>query len=521
MVNLNWKGKKDLKDLLNLKDLDVYPFQDKEFIFSPINENFDKNTEINHQKIKEKLEKFKSKESWENLLIWGENKLVMLSLLKNFSQKINLIYFDPPFATGGEFNFKIYIGERANSDNSQRWINKVAYSDTWKEGIDSYLNFMYERLLLMRELLTESGSIYVHLDWHVGDYIKIIMDEIFGVDNFRNEIIWYYPAASVQTKRFFVRSYDIILFYTKSDDYVFNDDSNIYMEYSDRVKKALKEDHKGIYYHRGGSHNGKKLSQKVYIKKKGVFPRDVWNDIPYVRANTIEYQGFSTQKPERLLKRIILASTNKNDIVADFFCGSGTTLIAAEKLGRRWIGCDSTKYAIQMTKKRLLDIYNGKDLTNWKEPYNKKAIPFKICSIGDSENEVFLLIEFLAKENQNKDLLNNLEKPNIEVEIHQQKKQIILEFTGYDVPFFELLSNDFKGKIQKWTDWIDYWAVDFDYQNDIFNPLWVSYKTPKDRKIKLAAGPYEYDEVKTYKIRIMAVDILGIETAHTYEMNIN
>ena len=129
-----------------------------------------------------------------------------------------------------------------------------------------------------------------------------------------------------------MRSYDIILFYTKSDEYVFNDDPNIYMEYSNRVKNALKKDDKGTYYYRGGSHDGKKLSQKVYIDSNGVFPRDVWTDIPYIRANTAEYQGFSTQKPERLLKRIILASTKEKDLIADFFCGSGTTLAVAEQL---------------------------------------------------------------------------------------------------------------------------------------------------------------------------------------------
>ena len=223
----------------------------------------------------------------------------------------------------------------------------------------------------MKQLLSSNGSIYVHLDWHVSHYVKIILDEIFGSENFRNEIIWSYPAASVQTRRFFIRSYDVILFYSKSEDYVFNDDPNIYMEYSNRVKNALKRDEKGIFYYRGGSHNGKKLSQKVYVKENGIFPRDVWNDIPYIRANTTEYQGFSTQKPERLMKRIILSSSNKKDLVADFFCGTGTSLIVAEKLGRRWIGCDIANHAIHITRKRLLDISKTNDLFSWKKNYDK------------------------------------------------------------------------------------------------------------------------------------------------------
>ena len=126
-------------------------------------------------------------------------------------------------------------------------MDKIAYTDKWREGIDSYLNFLYERLVLMKELLAENGSIYVHLDWHISHYIKLIMDEIFGYENFRNELIWAYPAASVKTRRFFIRSYDTILFYTKSNDYIFNDNPKIYQEFSDRVKNALKKDDKGNY----------------------------------------------------------------------------------------------------------------------------------------------------------------------------------------------------------------------------------------------------------------------------------
>ena len=293
MVSLKWNGKEEITEIQSKKKesksfqvLDMYPFIGEES---------------------------KSEETWENLLIWGENKDVMNLLINKFAGKISLIYIDPPFATGGNFNLKIQIGEKG------KYLEDIAYEDKWKNGLDSYLNFLYERLLIMKELLTDNGSIYVHLDWHVAHYVKLIMDEIFSINNFRNEIIWAYPAASVKTRRFFMRSYDTILFYSKSSDYIFKDDPNIYMEYSNRVKNALKRDEKGVFYYRGGSHDGKKLSRKVYVEQEGIFPRDVWNDVPYIRANTNEYQGFSTQKPERLLKRIILASTNEEDLVADFF----------------------------------------------------------------------------------------------------------------------------------------------------------------------------------------------------------
>ncbi|MFX0027663.1 MAG: site-specific DNA-methyltransferase, partial [Candidatus Hermodarchaeota archaeon] len=321
---MEWEGKQNCNlELHNIKPfhlLDFYPF-------------FRDNHELNT--------------SWQNLLLWGENEAILNILLPDFENRVSLIYIDPPFATGGDYSLKIQIGERDN------YIEKIAYKDKWEKGLDSYLTFLYNRLVKMRRLLAPNGSIYVHLDWHISHYIKLMMDEIFGINNFRNEIIWAYPAASVKTRRFYIRSYDTILFYSKSEDYVFNNDPNIYMEYSNRVKDALKKDEKGIFYYRGGSHNGKKLSRKVYLDQEGIFPRDVWNDIPYIRANTPEYQGFSTQKPERLLRRIILASTSENDIVADFFCGSGTTLAVAEKLGRFWIGCDINKHAIHMSRKRI------------------------------------------------------------------------------------------------------------------------------------------------------------------------
>ncbi len=323
---------------------------------------------------------------WKNRLIWGDNKLVMSSLLKQgWAGKINLIYIDPPFFTGADFSVKTKVGDE-QVEKEPSIIEERAYKDTWKGGIASYLKYMSERLELMRDLLADDGSIYVHLDWHVGHYVKVLMDEIFGYENFRNEIIWAYPAASFQTRRFFIRSFDELLFYSKSNNYIFNDNPQIYMEYSDRLKKAFKSDKNGIYYLRGGSFDGTKLSEKVYVDGKGIFPRDVWNDIPYVRANTSEYQAFDTQKPEVLLRRRIIASSNPGDIVADFFCGSGTTLATAEKLSRRWIGCDLSKFAIQVTRKRLLDIHNSKDLAAENdEKYNKPARPFELWNIGNYE----------------------------------------------------------------------------------------------------------------------------------------
>jgi adenine specific DNA methylase Mod len=453
-------------------------------------------------------------QKWSNLLIWGENKLVLNALLKEFREKISLIYIDPPFATGGDFNLKIQIGEIGKK------INNIAYKDKWNEGIDTYLDYIYERLILMKKLLADNGSIYVHLDWHISHYIKLIMDEIFGYENFRNEIIWAYPAASVKTRRFFIRSYDTILFYSKSDDYIFNDNPNIYQEFSDRVKNALKKDDKGTFYYRGGSHNGKKLSQKVYIEKEGIFPRDVWNDIPYIRANTTEYQGFSTQKPERLISRIILASTEESDIVADFFCGSGTTLAVAEKLGRLWIGCDSNKHAIHIVKKRLLNLSESNDMLDWRKKYQREPRAFKILSIEKNKNRDSIPLAFLKKTNNIDDGLKITEPPSFNVKIHQNVYNIEIELIDYEIPFLEIISDEIKENINTFSDWIDYWAVDFESKDKGFKIMWSSYSTPKSRTICLKSDSYQYSEPGNYQVIVKTFDIFGFEIIRNFEVKI-
>jgi len=514
MPNLYWKNKDKFEKSKTYKTQISYPFQILESIRSPTinkfisnNELIQKNTE-NNQKSQIKIN------DWDNLLIWGDNRNVINSLIKKFSKKIRIIYIDPPFATGGDFKFKTLIGE-----NDAFEVTK-AYSDTWSGGIDAYIDFLYERLVVMKDLLTEDGSIYVHLDWHISHYIKIIMDEIFGRENFKNEIIWAYPAASAKTRRFFIRSYDVILFYTKSDDYVFNDDPKIYMEYSNRVKNALKKDEIGTYYYRGGSYNGKKLSRKVYIQEKGIFPRDLWNDVPYIRANTLEYQGFSTQKPERLLKRIILASSNETDIVADFFCGSGTTLAVAEKLGRRWIGSDLAKHAINISRKRILDIYNSNDLINWGKKYKRKNHPFKILSVNKNLQDINAFDEFLVNNIQEANKKTLFQDIKFKIKILKDNNNVSIELIDYFVPNLDLIENNLKKKVHSFSDWIDSWTIDFNSQNSYFSVMWISYRTPKNRKLDLTSYRYYYEKSGKYQISVKVIDILGNETSQEYEISI-
>ncbi len=312
---------------------------------------------------------------WKNLLIWGDNKLAMSSLLQginingetiNLRGKIKLIYIDPPFATGADFSFKVPMPEswkeflpRNEIVKSPSIIEELAYRDMWggktpEERIASYLNYMYERLVLMKELLANDGSIYVHLDYRMVHYVKLMMDEIFGRENFRNEIVWCYSRMASKDQKSFNKTHDVILWYSKTRNYIFNVD-NVRMEYS-KSSKAREG------YKKTSLGGGKPASEVCELHPKGKYPDDWWSDIVMVRSNFSEALNFPTQKPEKLLERIILASSNEGDIVADFFCGSGTLAAVAEKLGRRWVCCDMSKYAIHVTRKRLLDIGYSKAL---------------------------------------------------------------------------------------------------------------------------------------------------------------
>ena len=512
MPKLDWK-KKDEKKTLKSEDSQVSDeFHVLESINNPIIATSEINSDISKKKLSGNQEQKKSSNRWKNLLIWGDNKSILRTLNLKFSNKIKLIYIDPPYATGANFESKTFIGE------SYAFEKKKAYSDIWRGGVDQYIEFLYERLLLMKNLLSDEGSIYIHLDWHVSHYIQVVLDEIFGKENFKNSIIWAYPAASAKTRRFFIRSFDTILFYTKSKDYTFNDVPGIYMEYSDRVKFALKEDEKGTFYYRGGSHDGKKLSQKVYVSNEGIFPRDVWTDIPYIRANTLEYQAFSTQKPERLLKRIILASSNKGDIVADFFCGTGTTLTVAEKLGRRWIGSDVAKQSIDISRKRILNVRNSNDLIDWKKKYKIRAQPFEIVKKHEHEGVVNVYKDFLVEKIQEKDVISLIQNIKFVINISEKDSEVTVDLLDFIVPNLNLIKDKVKNKISTFSDWIDSWAIDFNHQEHTFSTTWVSFRTLKNRKLKLTSASHNYEGKGKYKISIKVNDILGIETIQDYDV---
>ena len=311
---------------------------------------------------------------WSNRLIYGDNLLAMQALLAgnpftglpSLRGKVDLIYIDPPFDSKADYRTKIKL---PGGDIQQKptVIEQFAYADTWEQGTVSYLRMMYPRLVLMRELLSDRGSIYVHIDWHVGHYVKVIMDDIFGKDNFRNEIVWCYTSAS-NVKRDFAKKHDCIFRYSKSNEYVFNL-SDVLIPYNEKTLENYKKRLKGSGYTGEGE-------AKETILKEGKIPEDWWNFAITARypIDGIKRVGYPTEKPMPLLERIIKASSNEGDLVCDFFGGSGTTAAVAERLGRRWITGDIGKPAALVMRKRFID---------------QQVKPFLYQSIGDYQKEAF------------------------------------------------------------------------------------------------------------------------------------
>lgn len=336
--------------------------------------------------------------SWMNRLVYGDNLLTMQALLAGDPQtglpslrgKVDLIYIDPPFDSKADYRTKVVL-PGVDIQQKPTVVEQFAYADTWEEGTISYLKMIYKRLILMKELLSDTGTVYVHIDWHIDSYVKIMLDDIFGKDNFRDQIIWYYPGGIKAVPHYFPRKHDCIYCYSKTNNYVFNnqrkgiEDNSLYsrwIKYSEdgetityknfpRTDKVKFD----MYVKRFISQNKREpKDEDVIYRFEGALVDDVWDDCPAVFRLLNEKTGYSTQKPASLLERIIKASSNEGDLVCDFFGGSGTTAAVAEKLGRRWITCDIGKPASLVMRKRFID---------------QEVNPFLYQSIGDYQKEAF------------------------------------------------------------------------------------------------------------------------------------
>ncbi len=650
-VFLFWNGRKE--DVTNI----ALPFHSIEHIDEPRKETM---------KVGDAFLMFDTRgrqlKGWTNKLIWGDNKLILSSLangpLREEIEKeggLKLIYIDPPFAVNADFGFDIEIGGET-AEKKQSIIEEIAYRDTWGKGISSYLSMMYERLKLMHNLLAKDGSIYVHCDWRVSHYLRFLLDDIFLSENFSNEIAWCYSGPGKNEKAF-TRKYDHILFYQKNKSYsIFN---------IPRVEHKSGIHNKGAFLGKIADDSEERVKQ---LEEQGKRLEDWWSDIYAADRMRNEIVGYPTQKPEALLERIIKASSNEGDLIADFFCGSGTTAAVAEKLGRKWITADLGRFSIHTTRKRMIGIQrelqeSGKDfrafeilnlgkyerqffmddLTNGKlkakedlyvdlilEAYKAKRIEghktlhgskagrfinvgpldvpvtqsrllgvFEECKqklytqvdvLGFEfemgltpqfiqelkEKGVSITLKYIPKDVFDKRAvekgqakfydvayLNTKEKINGK-KVSVELTDFVTHYTQDDIEDIQQsmragskviiesgqiikVEKDKNGIItrtvltENWHDWIDYWAIDFNYEdkkeiikvhndkgeveekwtgNYLFENEWQSFRTKKNPTFEFTSTSYEYKESGKYKIMVKVVDILGIDTSKIIEIKV-
>jgi adenine-specific DNA-methyltransferase len=544
-------------------------------------------------------------DGWRNKLIWGDNLLVMGSLLEKFAGKIDFIYIDPPFATGADFSFTTLVGDKELEVlKEQSAIEEKAYRDTWGQGLTSYAPMMWNRLRLMKDLLAPKGTIAVHVDWRVGYMMKAMLDELFGGDSFINEIIWSYTGAGASPERF-SRRHDNIYWYANGADWFFDPDP-LRTEYADATKERFS-------HHIGNVRGGRDFGVQE-LNPKGKHPDDVVRvSIEAPSAN--ERTGYATQKPIALLQKLVAGLAPPNGLVADFFVGSGTTLKACELTGRRWIGCDLGRWGIHVTRKRLLGIENCKpfevlNLGRYERQYwqgvtfgemktrslteqafyeylafilrlygaqpvagmahlhgkKSKAMihigavdaPVTISEIDAAVDEcvklrqgelhvlgwewemgLYDLMVEAAKKKSVKLLLLQIprevmeqqaaakgdvrffELAYLEAEVKQPKKlvaQVLLK--DFVIPNTELIPEDVRSKVKKWSDYIDYWAVDWDFRSDTFMQGWVAYRTRKERKLPLASDAHTYEKPGKHRVLVKVIDIFGNDTSQAFDVEV-
>lgn len=599
-------------------------------------------------------------EGWRNKLIWGDNLLVMGSLLEKFAGKIDLIYIDPPFATGADFSHTATIGEsNENIPKEQSIIEEKAYRDTWGEGTDSFISMIYKRLVIMRELLSQNGSIYVHLDWRMNSYVRILMDEVFGKNNLRNELTWRRSYSHNDGAKFGIIT-DTILWYSKSETYKYEkifiertkeETINEYPYIDDKTGRRYKSvsmnaagqgepryfGDRGLLSPPTGRHwiwtqdrinkelengtiffspNGVPRYKQFADQIKGRQVQNLWADFMAISSQSKERVGYPTQKPEALLERIIKTSSARGDLIADFFSGSGTTLAVAEKLGRRWIGCDLGRWGVHVTRKRMLGIENCKpfeilNLGKYERQYWQGTTFGGVRNQPPTEQALYQYLAFILKlygaqpvsgmahlhGKNGKAMIHigtvdapvTFDEVNAAVDECENLKQTELHLLGWewemglqdlvvreakkksvkllllqiprevmeqqavdkgDIQFFELaylkavversqalaarvtledfvipnselIPDEVRSKVKQWSDYIDYWSVDWDFQNDTFMQGWVAYRTRKERSLQLASDTHTYEKAGKYRILVKVIDIFGNDTSQVFDTEVN
>lgn len=592
-----------------------------------------------------------SDDGWRNRLIWGDNLHVLHSLADELAGQVDLIYIDPPFDSRQDYKVRIAVGDEgdaADQDLSKlsSVIEEKAYRDTWGRGVESYLDMLYRRLVVLRELLSDRGSIFLHLAPNVSHLARVLLDEVFGAENFRAEIIWQRTTAHADTKDFGA-IHDSILCFAKSEKHVWNpqfrayDDSYIKSHYSHVDEKGRRYRLSDLsspnprpnltYSWRGHEPplNGWRYSidemqrlddvgliwypdskkkrpwRKRFLDQMPGMPLgDVWDDIYPINPQARERLGYDTQKPEALLERIIKSSSDEGSIVLDCFVGSGTTPAVAERLGRRWIAVDIGRFAVHTTRKRLLDrsgcapfvvenlgryerqvwqrdttgeqvqayldfivtLYGGAPFTGFRHLHGEVGrtavhvgavdAPVTLAEIKETLDEsagsghprvdvlgwefemglhelvqeeaahrgVGLRIRRIPREIMDPRVVASgevvfHELAHVGIETRVKKRSLAVELTDFVLATPDLIPASIRDKITKWSDYIDYWAVDFAGDGDTFHNQWQSYRTRADRSLELVAQ-HDYDEPGTRRVVIKVVDVFGNDTTHETEVTV-
>jgi DNA modification methylase len=546
-------------------------------------------------------------DGWRNKLIWGDNLVVLGSLAVQFAGQFQLIYVDPPFAMGADFTMKIEIGDYAEKlEKGRSLLEEVAYRDTWGGGLGTYLAMMHQRLTLIRDMLCDNGSLYVHLDATAGHYVKAILDDVFGARSFQREIVWRigWVSGYKSAARNWIRNHDVILFYTKNpDSFTFNKE---YIPYPTDYKRRDGKAPEGTGYPIEDVWNANEMEFGL--------TGDESLDSIQIKSFSREKTGYPTQKNESLMRRMIRASSNEGELVGDFFAGSGSFLAAAEKLGRRWIGVDLGRFAVHTTRKRLLEIenckpfevlnlgsyerqfwstsnfghdldgdgkvnlleyiafilklYGGEPIAGSAHLHGRKgdayvyigavSNPVTISEIEQALNEckkmkgaavhvlgwewemglpgpiegeatrlgVELTLkqiprEVMEAEEVRKGQIKFFDLAYLKVDLQQESNEnVVCTLSDFSTPNLDLISDEVRQKITKWSDYVDYWAVDWDFQNDTFNHGFVSYRTRQDRTLALKSDPHTYPKAGTYRVMIKVIDIFGNDTSKLVELKV-
>ncbi|WP_258360588.1 DNA methyltransferase [Moorella sulfitireducens] len=429
-----------------------------------------------------------------NRLLYGDNLQAMLALLAaGYEGKINLIYIDPPFFSQANYNYRVSLNNVADGQKTPV-IERPAYQDTWDGGIEAYLNMLYPRLQLMKKLLAPDGSIYVHLDASISHYIKVIMDEIFGPESFQREIIWRigWISGYKSAVRNWVRNHETLLFYVKNPGkFTFNKE---YLPYPPGYRR------------RGGQE----------VTGKGYPLEDVWNANPMefdlkgeesldsiqIKSFSREKTGFATQKNKSLLRRIIKASSNPGDLVADFFCGSGTTLVVAAEMHRRWLGCEAGRTGVQVSRKRLVAAGSNPFTIDYVYPADLQAGPN--LSYQDIKKETPLITRTIITP-----LAGGYEEINIVLERYSLPALLPEDFHDRDKIWQEAINN---ASGENFAHLIDYWAVDWDYDYRVFKSRWQAWRNYGENEPPVPLMFRATLKAKNKRaIAVQVVDIMGNE----------